>query len=152
MRASRVLLTFGALMWAPFTVGQATLGALLDAGAKPVTVAQFRDEVVQRLIAGPTPTGGRLEVIYTGDGRLQGTGTQTATTSSIPPWAPIAGDWSSDDSGRICTSMRVGVTSAGTSVLLPKRCQYWFKLDDKYFFADSDTDRSAKVLSRTIKQ
>ena len=54
--------------------------------------------------------------------------------------------------------MRIGGGGAsaaggvGTSVLLPKRCQYWFKLGTQYFFADSDTDRSAKVLSRTIKQ
>ena len=90
--------------------------------------------------------------MYTSDGRLQGTGTQgTITASMIAPWAPIAGDWSSDDNGRICTSMRVG-TSVGTSVMLPKRCQYWYKLGKEYYFADSDTDRSAKVLSRTIKK
>ena len=35
---------------------------------------------------------------------------------------------------------------------LPPRCQFWFKLGDTYFLSDSDTDRSAKVLSRTIKQ
>ncbi len=35
---------------------------------------------------------------------------------------------------------------------LPPRCQYWFKLGDKYFLSDSDSDRSAKVLSRTVKQ
>jgi hypothetical protein len=139
-------------MWTNFAVGQTTLGALLDAGAKPVTVAQFNEEVVQRLIGGPTPTGGMLEVMYTADGRLQGTGTQTANVSSMPPWGAIAGDWSSDEQGRICTSMRVGVSNAGTSVMLPKRCQYWFKLGTKYYFADSDTDRSAKVLSRTVKQ
>ena len=48
--------------------------------------------------------------------------------------------------------MLVGGTASTPSVALPMRCQYWFKLDDKYFFADSDPDRSAKVLSRTIKQ
>ena len=39
-----------------------------------------------------------------------------------------------------------------TGVVLPPRCQFSFKLGDKYFLSDSDTDRSAKVLSRTIKQ
>jgi len=147
-----VWLSFGALSWAPLVVGQTTLGALLDAGAKPVTVAQFKDEVVQRLVGGPTPTGGKLEIMYTIDGRLQGTGTQAMSSSMIPPWAPIQGDWSSDDQGRICTSMPLGTTSAGTTVILPKRCQHWFKLGSEYYFADSDTDRSAKVLVRTIKQ
>src|SRR4029453_2536720 len=101
MRAARVWLAFGSVTWAPFVAGQTTLGELLDAGAKPVTVAQFKDELVQRLIARPRPTGGRMEIMYTGDGRLQGTGTLTGNTSSIPPWAPVAGDWSSDDNGRI---------------------------------------------------
>src|SRR5215203_4822338 len=152
MFAGRIGLLVAALTWTPVAVAQKTLGELLDAGARPVTVAQFRDELVQRLIGGPTPTGGKLEVMYTGDGRLQGTGTQTSNSSSIPPWAPISGDWSSDDTGRICTSMRVGTTSAGNTMLLPKRCQYWYKLGTEYYFVDSDTDRSAKVLSRTIKQ
>jgi Ni/Co efflux regulator RcnB len=41
---------------------------------------------------------------------------------------------------------------AGLSgVNLPQRCQYWFKLGDAYFLADSDTDRRAKVLRRTLK-
>ena len=50
--------------------------------------------------------------------------------------------------------MRVGAAAdgRGTRVVLPTRCQYWFKLGDKYFFADSDTDRSARSWSRTIKQ
>ena len=105
-----------------------------------------------RLFLMVTPSGGKLEIVYTADGRLQGSGTQASTASSVVPWAPISGDWSDDDKGRICTSMRVGVTSAGSSVLLPKRCQYWYKLGTEYYFADSDTDRSAKVLSRAIKQ
>ena len=152
MLARHPLLAIAATLWMPCALAQATLGALLDAGAKPVTIAQFKEEVVQRLIGGPTATGGKLEVMYTADGRLQGTGTQSGYASAIPPWGTIVGDWSSDEQGRICTSMRVGVSAAGTTVVLPKRCQYWYKLGMDYYFADSDTDRSAKVLSRTIKQ
>jgi len=152
MAAPRLALLVGALTWTSGGLAQTTLGALLDAGAKPVTTAQFKEELVQRVMSGPTPSGGKLEIVYTADGRLQGSGTQASTASSVVPWAPISGDWSDDDKGRICTSMRVGVTSAGSSVLLPKRCQYWYKLGMEYYFADSDTDRSAKVLSRAIKQ
>ena len=147
-------LSFIALMWTPLALGQVTLGALLDAGGKPVSIAQFNNELVQRVIAGPTSTGGRLEVMYTGDGRLQGVGTPANITSAMVPWSPIGGDWTTDEKGRICTSMRLGGGASGTGspVLLPMRCQYWFKLGARYFFADSDTDRSAKVLARTIKQ
>jgi hypothetical protein len=38
-----------------------------------------------------------------------------------------------------------------SATTLPPRCQYWFKLGDVYFLADSDTDRRAKVLRRTLK-
>jgi len=37
-------------------------------------------------------------------------------------------------------------------VILPFRCQYWFKYKDEYFIADSDSDPKAKVLRRTVKQ
>jgi hypothetical protein len=147
-------LAFGALLWMPFAYAQTTLGALLDAGAKPLSAAEFKDELVQRVMMGPTPTGGRMEVMYVSNGTLQGVGSQPNVVSTMPPWAPVAGEWQADDKNRICTSMRVGLGPSGTTgmLILPARCQYWFKLGDAYFFADSDTDRSAKVLSRTIKQ
>lgn len=37
-------------------------------------------------------------------------------------------------------------------VTLPARCQVWFKYADQYFLSDSDSDRSARVLRRTLKQ
>jgi len=46
---------------------------------------------------------------------------------------------------RICQSTRAG------NVVLAPRCQYWFKQADKYFFADSDSDRSALITIRTTK-
>jgi len=58
----------------------------------------------------------------------------------------IDGVWNVDDSGRICASMVLRRT------FLPFRCEYWFKYKDDYFTADSDSDRKAKVLRRTVKQ
>jgi hypothetical protein len=37
-------------------------------------------------------------------------------------------------------------------VALPARCQYWYSLDGRYYQSDSDFDRSARVLLRTIKR
>jgi hypothetical protein len=69
--------------------------------------------------------------------------------------APISGEWTIDDNGRICTSMRMGTgggASPGLGVTLPSRCQFWFKYADQYFLSDSDSDRRARVLRRTVKQ
>jgi hypothetical protein len=54
--------------------------------------------------------------------------------------------WTFDDSERVCESV------PGGRSLLRVRCQYWYRLDTRYFIADSDTDRSARVLVRTPKQ
>ncbi|HTP98364.1 MAG TPA: hypothetical protein VMN56_03500 [Casimicrobiaceae bacterium] len=137
-------------MWTPFALAQSTLGALLDAGAKRVSVAQFKDELVQRIISGPTATGGTLELIYATNGTIAGAG--LARAQQVTPPAGVRGEWTTDEVGRICTIMRISGTAATLPVELPPRCQYWFKFDNKYFLSDSDTDRSAKVLSRTIKQ
>lgn len=153
--ALHTCLVVAMLAWGPSALAQTTLGALLDAGAKPRSPAEFTDEVAQRMIVGPTPTGGKLELMYARGGTIQGTGTQNNPASNVTPWLPVRGEWSVDDRNRICTSLAVsggGLSGATAVLVLPTRCQYWFKLGKDYFFADSDTDRSAKVLVRTIKQ
>ena len=129
---------------------QSTLGALLEAGAKPLPPAQFKEEVVQRAITGPTLTGGQLQLFYATNGTIAGEGLMRAQTTTPP--ASLYGEWKTDELGRVCTSMRLSGTASTPPVQFPQRCQYWFKLGNEYYFADSDTDRSAKVLKRTIKQ
>jgi hypothetical protein len=154
MPFTRIWPTIGAILWVPAALSQTTLGGLLDAGAERLTPQKFRDEVVQRMTAGPTPTGGMIELLYTQNGVVSGRGSSVTVTSTLPPWTGIDGEWRIDDQQRICTTLRFGSGGGGGNVTLvmPTRCQYWFKLGDKYYFADSDTDRSAKVLVRTIKQ
>jgi hypothetical protein len=155
MRAIRVSLVLVALFWLQLSSAQTTLGALLDAGAKSLSPEEFKQQLVQRMIVGPTPAGGTLEVMYTTNGVIQGDSRSRIVPAAIEgPWSSVNGEWKVDEQ-RICTSMRIGggaTSSAWGSVYLPFRCQYWYKLGDKYFFSDSDTDRSAKVLERTIKQ
>ena len=151
--SAKLRLGTGLLLWAPLAAAQSNLGALLDAGAKKLSAEEFREEVVQRVVVGPTATGGSLEVMYANSGVIQGVGTFSG--SSL--FAPISGDWKIDDTGRICTSMRIGAGSqyagaAQMGVMLPPRCQIWFRYKGQYFLADSDSDRSAKVLPRTLKQ
>jgi hypothetical protein len=145
-------LAFALLSWAPVVVAQSNLGALLDAGAKKLSAEEFKEELVQRIIVGPSLSGGNLEVMYTTTGAVAGVGSYAAFNLSV---APISGEWTIDDNGRICTSMRMGTgggASPGMGVTLPSRCQFWFKSAEQYFLSDSDSDRRARVLLRTIKQ
>jgi hypothetical protein len=137
-------------LWAPLAAAQSTLGALLDVGAKKLSAQEFKEEVVQRVIVGPTASGASLEVMYATTGVIQGLG----TAPTFPVASPISGEWTIDNDGRICTSMRVSGPFGGsaTGVALPPRCQIWFKYKEQYFLSDSDSDRSAKVLRRTLKQ
>jgi hypothetical protein len=149
---TKVPLGFALLLWAPLAMAQNNLGELLDAGATRLYPEVFKEEVVQRVIVGPTATGARLEVMYTTNGMVQGTG---ATAPSQIALAPVSGEWTIGDNGRICTSMRIGGAGGGgnlAGVILPPRCQFWFKYAEQYFFSDSDTDRGARVFRRTLKQ
>ena len=132
---------------APIALAQGNLGELVDAGAKRMSIEEFKQELVQRVIVGPTMSGGDLEIMYANNGEIQGRGIAVVSSAVTP--TPIAGEWKIGDSGRICSSMRVGGTNP---VVLPSRCQWWFKLGERYFLADSDTDRSTRVLVRTLKR
>jgi hypothetical protein len=152
---TRLPLGFALLLWLPVAVAQSNLGELLDAGAKKLSVDEFKKEVVQRLIVGPTLSGAIVEVMYAPTGLIQGLGSYGAPAPgarAATMSAPVSGDWTVDNEGRICTSMRVGMSLGSGSTLLPTRCQFWFKYKEDYFFTDSDSDRSMRVLRRIVKQ
>ncbi len=56
----------------------------------------------------------------------------------------ISGSWTTGDSDTICVTMNVNLAA------FSKRCQFWFKLGEDYFISDYDSDRSARVLRRTV--
>jgi hypothetical protein len=145
---TQFLLGVALCLFASFAIAQNTVEELLDAGAKKLSPDEFRQDVAQRTLEGSlTAAGGRMELIYTAGGMVRGVNnyvTNSSTTQSQPAFGQIDGVWNIDDSGRICTSMIVGRT------FLPLRCQYWFKLKDDYFLADSDLDPKSKVLRRTL--
>lgn len=149
---------FAFLLLAPLATAQNNLGALLDAGAARLSPEEFKRELLQRAIVGPTPAGSMLEMIYTVNGIVEGSGTAPPGASTPATRTRVSGEWRIDESARICTSMKFTAESGGWIAsgiglgYLPPRCQFWFKLGDKYFLSDSDSDRSAKVLSRTLKQ
>ena len=152
-RMKKLALVLTLLYYAPVAVAQSNLGELLDTGATRLSAEEFRQEVVGRIIVGPTATGGRLELMYATNGIVAGTVSLARAAFTL---APVSGDWKIDENGRICASMRIGGTGASASsvgqVSLPARCQSWFKYAGQYFLSDSDSDRSAKVFRRTLKQ
>jgi|SRR5215831_9382527 len=144
----KLLLGLALLLLASFAGAQNNLGELLDGGANKISAEEFRENVVQRTLVGPTLAGARLELMYASSGVIQGRSTADVDGRNVAPTMPYAsidGAWNIDDKGRICTSMAI------YRIILPFRCQYWFRLKDDYFIADSE-DRSAKVLRRTVKQ
>ena len=152
---TRLSLGFVLLLWVPVAVAQSNLGELLDAGATRLSAEEFKAELVQRILVGPTASGGSLEVLYAVNGIIAGTGTGSigGPAGAGHPMAPISGEWTIDDKGRVCTSMRVVANiGPGGGITLPSRCQFWFKYAEQYFFSDSDSDRRARVLSRSVKQ
>ena len=139
---------------APFALAQNNVGDLLDAGAKPITVEEFKRDIAMRTLVGPTASGGIVEMLYVSNGSIVGAGSlyQTPQVTYGPgSHTPISGEWKIGEDGRICTALRVSTWSPG-GTMLPTRCQVWFKYGDVYFIADSDSDRLAKVLRRTVKQ
>jgi hypothetical protein len=138
------------LLCVSLAAAQNKLGELLDAGAKAMSAEEFKREVVQRTVVGATPIGGNFEVMYTSNGFVQGTGSYRQSTSATAWQSAISGQWKIED-GRVCTSMEIGGAPATPPVYLPPRCQFWFKHDQQYFLSDSDSDRDARVLRRTLK-
>ena len=134
-------LAFALFLWAPIAVAQSNLGELLDAGAKKLSAEEFKDQVVQRVIVGLSPAGGNIELMYANSGVIAGKGSYIEAASVR--LAAIEGEWTIDDNERVCSSMRIGAFGTG-GMLLPPRCQFWFKHAEQYFLSDSDSDRRAR--------
>jgi len=149
-----MLLGLVLLLCGPLAVAQNTLGELLDAGARKLSAAEFKDELVQRVIVGPSAQGGSLEVIYATRGIIAGTALLKWKMGQSPSQtSPVTGTWTIGEQDAICTQMTFpGSYGVNAAVRLPNRCQFWFKLGGQYFLADSDWDRSSAVLNRTLKQ
>ena len=143
-------LGFVLLLYVPVAAAQKTLGELLDAGATKLSTAEFNEELVQRLLVGPTGPGGSLEIMYTTSGIVRGVGSYRSRFQFVG----MNGTWKFGDQDAVCTVMTSNpdVFATGAATPLPSRCQFWFKLGGQYFLADSDWDRSSAVLSRTVKQ
>ncbi len=152
-RFPNIPLVIALLLWTPIAVAQATLGTILDAGATKLSLDEFKSEIVQHTVFGPTVTGGTMEVMYASNGSIQGIGTPPSALR-LTAMAPISGQWNAGENGSICMSIRMGADGGGqtSGFTFPPRCQVWFRLGEKYFLSDSDSDRDTVALVRTIRK
>jgi hypothetical protein len=150
VRLRRLCWTVLLLTPATLALAQATLGELLDAGGERVSVEEFKRDLVGRTMVGPgNPSGTTVqEIVYLDNGEIVGVGANTMMSGRFAPNVQygIRGSWKVGEPARICASMNAG------GVMLPDRCQYWYRFDGRYYQSDSDFDRSARVLPRTIKR
>jgi hypothetical protein len=126
---------------------QTTLGALVDAGGERLSPKQFREEVVQRQLNGPLASGFNLQFVYTSRGSLEGAGSGGAASFGAEWAADVRGTWKFGDNGTVCTSVVLDGPTIRAN--FPPRCQYWYRLRDRFYVAESDTDRRARVLPRS---
>ena len=121
-------------------LAQETLGELLDAGGKMLSKAEVMATVTGTNFSGPTKGGGQFLADYKAGGLLSG-------VSRNPQGAtgPLSGTWAVDDSGKLCASFSVGGRRSAD-------CGFVYKGRVDYYVCESDSDKSAPVLKRTIKR
>jgi hypothetical protein len=147
--ATSVLLGLVVLLASRHAIAQARLGELLDAGAKPVSAEEFQKEVVQRPLQGPLDSGLNVEILYTERGALEGAGAP-GRFGYVAETFHVRGTWKSGAKDTVCTALVLeGPTIRGN---FPPRCQFWYKLGDRYYVSDSDSDRRVRVLVRTVRK
>jgi hypothetical protein len=124
---------------------QSTLGELLDAGGKKLSGAEVTTAVAGANMSGVNKTGNTFQADFKPDGSYGGS---VQSARGRQKTGGLTGTWKVDGEGRFCTEFTssrgpTGHAEGGT-------CVYLFKAGDTYFVSDSDTDRSAQVLKRTI--
>lgn len=100
--SSKPSLSLALLLYVSSAVAQSNLGELLDSGAKKLSPKEFKDEVVQRMVVGPSPAGVTFEVMYAESGKIAGTSDPNAGVNRS---FPVSGAWSLDDSGRVAANL-----------------------------------------------
>jgi hypothetical protein len=141
-----------AILLCPHLVyAQKTLGDVLDAGGSLMSVEQFKQEIMQRLVTGPTRNEYVThEIMYGSKGSIDGIAFTRSVIQAPSITTQLTGQWYAGEKDSVCATMLVR-SGGGSTVTLPRRCQYWFKVGDQYFLSDSDIDRQAQVFARTIK-
>lgn len=126
LRPSRVtppwalLLLSVLLLSTPSAVAQVNLGQVLDAGGRSLSVEEFKQELVQRVLVGPTPSGGRIEVMYASNGTIQGIGgTPTGGTFVGSGFTAYEGVWTAGSGEAVCSTSNFRPSGGGVAGTSP---------------------------------
>jgi hypothetical protein len=128
-----------------YAAAQGSLGELLDAGGKKLSKTEIMAVLGGANLSGLSKTGGLFQADFKPDGTYAGT-VQSAQGKS----GGMFGTWIVDESGKVCTEFTTSLGAAGSSKR--SNCAYFYKSGDAYYVVESDTDRSALALSRTVKK
>lgn len=148
-RSTIVVLGVATVLASTVVSAQTRLGELLDAGAQRLTAERFRRDVVQRMLVGPLEPGVNVEIVYTPQGTIEGAGSGGAFSYSAEWAVQVRGAWSVGDGEAVCATFVLDGPTIRASYR--RRCQFWYFLNDRYFVAESTTDRAARVLARSVR-
>ena len=124
---------------------QTTLGELVDGGGKKLSKAEVVEILGGAKLSGPTKAGGTFQADFKTDGTFTG-----SFQSPQGKGGGMFGAWAVDETGKVCTEF-TNSRSEGTTGKL-SNCAFWYKKDSDYFISDSDSDRSAALLRRSVKK
>lgn len=142
-----VLVAFFAGLGSGMASAQSTLGDLLDAGAVKLSKQEVLATLSGANISGPRQGGGTTQADYKADGTYSGAYQGGAGAMGAAKGGGFFGKWTVDDSGKLCTK------GSGGSGKATAGCAYFFRAGDQLYVAiESDSDRSAVVLKRTVKR
>ena len=127
----RAVLVAGLLVAGLVGAQQATLGSILDQGAKKMPSTDVRAAVATGMPKGIRPYPSAEDVSYEADGTMRG------YFPAYNVWA--TGSWAVDDQGRLCFD--------GYSGWITPVCYHWFKLGESVYIIESDSaaDREKNV-------
>ena len=121
---------------------QNTLGELLDAGAKKLSKEEIQSTFNGTHSTGKTATGASGEFEFKADGTYHGV-VQTPQGN-----AGIMGTWTAAAGDKLCVEW----TPVGRGASKGGGCGFYYVLAGDYYLSESDSDRSVRVLKRTLKK
>jgi hypothetical protein len=122
-------------------LAQDTLGELLDSGGRKLSKEEVTATIGGSSFGGPTKGGGQIVASYKADGSLAGVVRNPQGGGS----GNLSGTWTVDDTGKLCASFSVGGRRTTD-------CAFVFKGTIDYYVCESDSDKAAPVLKRTLKR
>lgn len=134
--ASALLLTSSAF-------AQSTLGEVLDAGGRKLSVTEVKTLLTGASVSGPGANGTKLNLELSENGKASG---YLTLISPQPMTIGLSGSWKVEEDGKVCSDLTF--TNGRTA----NNCGYYFQAGENYFGSTSENDRSIAVFPRSVKK